>query len=313
VTGPLGDPVEAAFALLGDGRTAVIEMAAASGMGRLPAGRRDPRRATTRGTGELVRAALDLGLRRIVVGLGGSATVDGGAGFAQALGARLLDGEGRELPVGAGGASLARLERIDVARIDPRLAACEVIGLSDVDNPLLGPEGAAAIFGPQKGADPPAVAELEAALARWAACLARDAGTDVGERRGTGAAGGLGAALVAFCRAELPSGAGWVMEAVGFGGRLGKADLVVTGEGRIDGQTGRGKLPLAVARAAAAAGRPCVALAGELGRDLPKDLAAALPLVPGPLTAAEAIAGAADLLERAAERAGRLILAGRGI
>jgi glycerate kinase len=308
VAGPLGEPVCAEFAVLGDGETAVVEMAAASGLGLVAPGRLDPLRATTRGTGELVRAALDLGLRRVIVALGGSATNDGGSGAARALGARFLDDAGRELP--DGGASLARLARIDVAGLDPRLREAAVTAACDVDNPLCGPRGASAVFGPQKGATPAMVAQLDAALRRYAQVVRRDLGVDVLDRPGAGAAGGLGGGLHAFCRAELRPGVDLVLDAVRFADRLRGCDLVVTGEGRIDGQTEGGKLPLGVARAAKRAGVPCLCLAGDV-RAAPGEFAAVLPVVPGPIPLAEAMSRAGELLSAAAERAGRLILLGR--
>jgi glycerate kinase len=204
VSGPLGGPVTARWGVLGDGTTAVIETAAASGLTLLPPGRRDPGRATTRGTGELLRAALDAGLRRAVIGLGGSATTDGGAGLARALGVRFLDAGGRELP--DGGAALARLARVDASRLDPRLAGADLLVACDVENPLTGPEGAAAVYGPQKGATPALVRELDAALARYAEVAGAATGRDVAAVPGAGAAGGLGAGLLLFTPARLRPG-----------------------------------------------------------------------------------------------------------
>ncbi len=261
VVDALGRRVDAGWLLLDDG-TAVIEMAAASGLWRLAPGERDPRRTTTRGTGELVRAALAAGARRVVVGLGGSATNDGGAGLAQALGARLLDDGGGELEVG--GAALARLARVDLSGLDPRLGHVQVVAATDVDAPLVGSEGASTVFGPQKGADPSAVIELEEALTHWAQVLRRDlpGNPDVASCPGSGAAGGLGAALIAFCGARVESGAALVLRLVGLPRVLATADLVVTGEGSLDRQTMRGKAPYAVAGAARDLGLPCLALAG---------------------------------------------------
>jgi glycerate 2-kinase len=289
--------------------TAVIEMAAASGLPLVPPARRDPRFTTTRGTGELIRAALEAGARRILVGIGGSATNDGGAGMAQALGARLLDGDGRELPTG--GAALARLERIDAAGLDPRLASAEVIVASDVTNPLCGPLGASAVYGPQKGATPEMVAELDAALAHYADILRRDLGADVAEIPGAGAAGGLGAGLMAFLRARLQPGAAMVLEAVGFEQALAGATLVFTAEGRLDEQTAYGKAVGAVAAAAQRHGVPVVVLAGSLGPGYAAlyahGVSAVVPLPDGPLTLDESMARAAELVAAAAERAMRLI------
>ncbi|MGE5226124.1 MAG: glycerate kinase [Planctomycetaceae bacterium] len=231
VAGPLGDPVEVAFALRADG-TAVLESARAIGLDLLSPSRRDPRRTTTRGLGELIGAAMDAGARRILVGLGGSATNDGGAGLAQALGARLVDASGR--PVGPGGSALLELAGIDLRGLDPRLASVEVVGLTDVDNPLTGPRGASAIFGPQKGARSEDVWTLDHALGHLAAVVRRDLGLDAAGEPGAGAAGGLGYGLCVFAGARLRSGAASVGEVVGLQERVGAADLVVTGEGALD-------------------------------------------------------------------------------
>jgi glycerate kinase len=316
VTGPLGEPVEAAWGLLGantatpDEKTAVIEMAAAAGLPLVPPERRDPRATTTYGVGELMRAALDAGCARILIGIGGSATNDGGAGMAQALGARLLDANGNDLP--PGGAALAGLARIDVSGMDARLARTAVRVASDVTNPLTGPEGASAVYGPQKGATPQMVAELDAALAQYAAILQRDLGADVTDTPGAGAAGGLGAGLLAFARAELVPGARLVFEALRFDERISGADLIFTAEGRLDAQTAYGKAVGAVATAGQRQGVPVVALAGAVAMDdtalRALGLAAALPLAAGPLTLEESMAHAADLTHNATLRALRLIL-----
>lgn len=273
VADPLGRPVDAEWLLLDDG-TALVETAAASGLWRLAPEERNPRRTTTRGTGELVRAALDAGARRVVLGLGGSATIDGGAGLCQALGVRLLDAAGTDLD--GGGGALSRLDRVDVRRLDPRLRDVELVAAADVDSPLLGPDGASAVFGPQKGADPAAVADLDAGLARWATVLRRDLPTapHVTSIAGGGAAGGLGAGLVALCGARLEPGAALVIGLVGLRDAVDRADVVVTGEGSLDHQTLRGKAPYAVAALARDAGRPCLALAGVVRLSRP-ELAAA--------------------------------------
>lgn len=261
VTGPLGARTEAVYGLIEGGRTAVLEMASASGIALLSPSELDPRRATTYGTGELIRHALDSGAREILIGIGGSATVDGGAGMAQALGYRLLDAEGRELP--PGGAALNRLAAIDPSGADPRLSRTRFRVACDVTSPLLGPAGAARVFGPQKGADPACVEELEHALANLSACW-KASGLLPDDRPGDGAAGGLGAGLRAFCRAVPGSGAKLVMETLRFNEHLRGASLVVTGEGRTDSQTGAGKLCGAVAEAAHAAGVPVLLLSGSL-------------------------------------------------
>lgn len=311
-TGPLGRRVRARWGVLGDGATAVVEVAAASGLELLTPAQRNPLRATSRGTGELIRAALDAGCRRIIVGLGGSAVNDGGAGMARALGARLLDSEGAELPDGA--APLASLARIDTSGLDPRLAETEIIGATDVTNPLLGHAGASAMFGPQKGASPDDVERLEAALAHYADIVARETGRDVRHVPGAGAAGGLGAALLAFCGASLRSGADVVLSAVGLEEAIRDATLVVTGEGKLDRQTAFGKAPLAVARLAKRHGKPVVAVAGILGDGVEKLYAmgidAAISIAPGPITFHRSRREARRLLRDTGERLARLLQVG---
>ncbi|MCL6521600.1 MAG: glycerate kinase [Firmicutes bacterium] len=314
VSGPLGEPVEAEWGLLPDG-TAVVELAQAAGLGRLPPGRRDPLRAGTRGVGELVRAALDAGARRLLVTLGGSATNDGGAGLLRALGAELLDAAGR--PLEEGGAALARLERLDLTRLEPRLAGVELAVACDVTNPLLGPSGASAVYGPQKGAGPAEVARLERALERWAerveAAVAPPPSGRWRDAPGAGAAGGAGFALLAVLGARFEPGARLVLDRLGFDERLAGSELVLTGEGRLDGQTAFGKAPAEVARRAARRGVPAVALAGGLGPgaegllEPEGGLAALLPAVDGPVPLEEAMAEAAVLVRAAAERAARLV------
>lgn len=312
VRGPLGEPVRARLGVLGSRDVAVVEMAEASGLPLVPPGRRDPRITTTFGTGELVRAALDAGLRRIVVGIGGSATNDGGAGFARALGVRFLDAAGAELP--DGGAALARLDRIDLAELDPRLATAELVVACDVDNPLVGPRGASAIYGPQKGATPAVVRELDAALARYADVARRATGRDVAAVPGAGAAGGLGAGLLLFTPAVLRPGIPLVLEAVGFDARVRGADLVLTGEGRTDAQTAMGKAPAGVAAAARRLGVPVVCLSGGLGEGADDVLALGVDAleaaVPGPMSLDEAVRAGPALVEAAAARACRLVRVG---
>lgn len=321
VTGPLGEPVDAEYGTLGEsaygpaGQTAVIEMAAASGLPLVPADRRDPLRASTRGTGELMRIALDAGCGTLLIGIGGSATNDGGAGMAQALGAHLLDAGGHELP--PGGAALAGLARIDTTGLDPRLSEARVIVASDVANPLSGPTGASAVFGPQKGATPAMVATLDAALTHYAQILRRDLGADVATQPGAGAAGGLGAGLLAFAHATLEPGARLVLEALRFEQRIAGAALVITAEGRLDSQTGYGKAVGAVAAAARRQGARAVALVGGLALDAAGlaalGLDAAVPIADGPLTLEQSMARAAELLATAAERTLRLIQLGQAL
>ncbi|MDR3436507.1 glycerate kinase [Telmatospirillum sp.] len=265
VTGPLGDKIEAFYGLCGDGRTAVIEMAAASGLMLLAPVRRNPLLTTTYGVGELIRAALDQGARRFIIGIGGSATNDGGAGMVQALGGRLLDRDGGDL--GFGGKHLDRLTRIDITGLDARLQDCVIEVACDVDNPLIGPKGASAIFGPQKGATPDMVVQLDGNLAHYARKIQTELGVAVADLPGAGAAGGLGAAMHAFLKADLRPGVEIVMKAVGLEDAVADADLVITGEGRIDSQTVHGKTPIGVARVAKRHGKPVVGIAGCLSSD----------------------------------------------
>jgi glycerate kinase len=265
VTGPLGEAVTACYGLTGDGQTAVVEMAAASGLALVAPHLRNPLKTTTRGSGELIKAALDAGASHLIVGVGGSATNDGGSGMLQALGVKLQGRDGRE--IGFGGGQLAGLERIDISGMDPRLQACRIEAACDVDNPLTGPQGASAVFGPQKGATPEMVTQLDANLSRYAALISRDLGLQVDRIPGAGAAGGMGAALLAFCGAQLRPGIEIVMEAVGLEAYVQDADLVITGEGRIDSQTIHGKTPIGVARMARNYGKPVIGIAGCLASD----------------------------------------------
>ena len=308
VTGPMGYAVTAAYGILGDGRTAVIEMAAASGLPLAPAAARDPRIATTRGTGDLMRDALERGMRRIILGIGGSATNDGGAGMAQALGFSLLDAAGAELP--PGGAALARLRRIDAANKHPGLEETEILVACDVDNPLCGPRGASCVYGPQKGASQTAVMELDEALRHFAEVVKQALGADVIDLPGAGAAGGLGAGVVAFAGARLCRGVDLVADACGLRERVAGADLVITGEGRLDAQTAHGKTPAGVARIAKEAGVPVVAVAGMLGEGYAAlyeiGIDAMFSICPGPVEVAEAMGRAGELLENTAEALARL-------
>jgi glycerate kinase len=303
---PLGRPLEALWGLI-DGDTAVTEMAAASGLVLLRPDERDPRIASTYGTGEVIRAALDAGCRRVIVGMGGSATNDGGAGVGQALGVRLLDEAGHDLP--PGGAALARLGRIDVSGLDPRLRWTEVLAATDVFNPLCGPKGASQVYGPQKGATPEVAEELDAALRHYAAVMERELSVKVLDLEGAGAAGGLGAGLVAFLKAEIVPGAQLVAEAVGLREKLAVADLVVTGEGRLDVQTSFGKAPWEVARLARERRLPVIAFVGSLREGdrpaLGDAFDAVLRIVEGPMAVEEAMARGAELLAAAAEKAAR--------
>ena len=312
VTGPLGTPLEATWGVMGDGETAVVEMAQPSGLARVPAHLRDPRSTTTRGTGEIIGEALGRGYRRIIVGLGGSATNDGGAGMAAALGVRFLDQAGQPIP--DGGAALARLDRVDVSDRDPRLAQVEIVGATDVTNPLCGPIGASAVYGPQKGATPQMVAELDAALENFARVLSRDLGLDLSERPGAGAAGGLGAGLMAFAAAELRSGIDLVCDVLGFDAHLQSADLVISGEGRTDRSTIYDKAPVGVARRAGARGVPTIVMAGSLGPGYEElyehGVAGIVCISDGPMTLEQSMDGSLELLESAARRTVRLLQSG---
>lgn len=267
VTGPVGDPVRAHFGFLGGRarRTAVIEMAAAAGLRLVPRDRRDPTRTTSYGVGELIRAALDAGARHFIIGLGGSATNDGGAGMLQALGGELLNADGESIPPGGGG--LASLAQIRLKHLDPRLKNCVFEVACDVSNPLLGPQGASAIFGPQKGATPEMVEQLDANLSHFAQLILRDFGLDLAGQPGTGAAGGMSLSLIAFLNGKLRPGVEIVADAIKLEAALNDADLVITGEGRIDSQSIRGKTPVGVARLAKARGLPVIAIGGCLASD----------------------------------------------
>lgn len=316
VQGPRGARVEAPLGWLPAQRTALIEMALASGLALLAPAARDPLLTSTHGTGELVRHALDLGATRIILGIGGSATNDGGVGLANALGWGLPDAAGRLVePVGG---RLGEIARLVADRVDPRLAEVEIAAICDVDNPLLGPRGAARVYAPQKGADAAAVARLEAGLTHLAALMERDLGLRLAERPGAGAAGGLGAGLIAFCGATLCPGAELVLDLVGLDRHLAGADLVLTAEGQLDATSLQGKAPGAVAAHAARLGVPCIGIAGSLGA-APQRAAlhaggftAVFSLCSGPMTLAQAQDRGEELLAAAAEQAIRALLLGRG-
>jgi glycerate kinase len=264
VTGPLGDPVEAEYGLVetSEGTEAIIEMARASGLELVSESRRDPLRATTRGTGELILEGVEAGATKVLVCIGGSATNDAGAGMAQALGVRLLDETGAVLPPGA--AALDRLAEIDLGGLDPRVAKASVLVACDVDNPLTGPRGASAVYGPQKGASPEDVAFLDRCLGRFSSVAGRDLGLDLRDVEGAGAAGGMGAGLIAFLGARLRPGFDLVAEALDLPRRVAEADLVVTGEGRFDRQSLHGKAPAGMLRLAGETGTRAVVVAGQV-------------------------------------------------
>ncbi|MCE2403699.1 MAG: glycerate kinase [Dehalococcoidia bacterium] len=329
VTGPLGEPIDAQWGAMGQGlespapcparngpKTAVIEMARASGLALVPPRRRDPRLTTTYGTGELIGEAIDRGYDKIIVGLGGSATNDGGVGMAQALGVRFLDSNGRDLPFG--GASLVRLSRIDMSGLRMGLMGVTITAATDVVNPLCGPTGASAVYGPQKGASRRTVDSLDAALERFSRVVERSLGIDVKGVPRAGAAGGLGAGLIAFANARVESGVDLVCRVLGLSGFMKGADLVITGEGRADGSTAYDKAPVGVARVAKASGVETVVLvAGSLGRGYEElyrhGIDAVVPILNRPMSFEESLTRSRDLLAEATERTMRLLLAGSGL
>lgn len=314
VTGPAGDPMEGFWGVTGDCRTAVVEVAAASGLTLVPPERRDPLTATSYGTGELICAALERGCETVFVGLGGSATCDAGAGILQALGVRLLDRRGRE--IGRGGAALRDLERIDPSAALERLRGVELILGCDVDNPLYGPQGAAYVYAPQKGAAPAQLPLLDENLRHFAAVVERELRVAVAQLSGGGAAGGIGAGLAGVLGAKLAPGSEKIMEIVGLPALLqqGGTVLVVTGEGEINSQSLRGKVPVGVARLARAHGVPVLVLAGRIALEAEaaerEGITAMLSIVDGPLSLEEAMTRAAELLENTARRAAQLLRLG---
>lgn len=311
VMGPLGEPVDARFLLAEDG-TAVAEMASAAGLVLVPKDRRDPGKATTRGVGELLRAIAETGANRIILGIGGSATNDGGSGMAQALGYRLLDERGQD--IAPGGFGLETLDRIEPGDGPNVLKGVEVSVACDVTNPLCGPTGASAVYGPQKGATPEMVARLDCGLRRLADVISRDLHVEIAEVPGAGAAGGLGGGLMAFVGGRLKPGIDLVIDAVKLGDKLRGADLCITGEGSLDAQSAYGKTAIGVARLAKSMGVPTFALVGSIGEGaascLAEGLDAYFPICPGPTTLDEAMSRAPEFLTAAAEQAMRGFLAG---
>ena len=309
VDDPLGRPIEAIWGALGDGHTAVIEMARSSGLALLKPDERDPLVTTTYGVGQLMSLALDAGYRNLIIGIGGSATNDGGAGMAQALGAKLLDSDGNE--IARGGGALAELNDIDVSAFDPRLSETTIDVACDVNNPLCGDTGASTIFGPQKGADPDTVDFLDAALHRFGNLLKRDLGREVMDTPGAGAAGGLGAGLMAFTNASLRPGADIVIDALDLDARIEGASLVIVGEGQTDHSTVFHKAPVAVAQRAKAQGIPTIAISGSLGEgfegihDLGID--AAFSILDHCMTLEDAMSETATLVSDATEQVCRAV------
>ena len=314
VTGPIGKAVTAEWGALGDGQTAVIEMARTSGLALLSFTERDPLRATTYGLGEAIREAFDGDFRSFIVGIGGSATNDGGAGMAQALGVRLLDETGKDLP--PGGAALADLRRIDMSGLDERAIGARFSVACDVSNPLTGPEGASAVYGPQKGATPDMVEQLDAALSNLARVVERDIGASIDTVPGSGAAGGLGGGMMAFLGGSLRAGVDIVLDHVGLDEELEGADLVITGEGQLDFQTVYNKAPIGVARRAKQRNIPVIAICGSLGRGFEdvhaEGIDAVASILSAPMTLAEASARAGELIADAVAEAMRFMRAGSG-
>lgn len=309
VTDPLGRKIRTSFGLTGDGRTAVIEMALASGLALLKPNERNPLLASSFGTGELIRASLDLRVNEIIIGIGGSATNDGGVGMARALGMKFFDKRNRELAHNGG--ALTKLSRIDIAGLDARIKNTIISVACDVDNFLYGSRGAARIYAPQKGATPAMVEQLDAGLKRLATVIQKDLGVKVGKLRGGGAAGGQGAGLVAFFGAKMGSGADIVTNAIGLKSKLAGCDLVITGEGRMDGQTAFGKAPAGVAKVAQSLGIPVIAICGSLGLDACKVRAVGIEAIfsalEEPMIESDLPKRAPGMLERCAEQVGHLI------
>ena len=312
VTDPIGKPIAAQWGAMGDGNTAVIEMARTSGLALLTLEERDPLNATTYGLGEIIVSALNRGFRKFIVGIGGSATNDAGAGMAQALGIKLIDREGRNLAFG--GAALQNLSSIDISGIDQRVLESNFQIACDVNNPLTGPEGASAVYGPQKGATEENVRQLDSALGVFAEVAKRDLGKDISNLEGAGAAGGLGAGMIAFIEGHLRAGVDIVLDTVNLAEKLEHADLVITGEGSIDFQTVYNKAPIGVARMARAQGIPTIGISGMLGENYQivhnHGIDAALSITNGPISLEKSLQNAPSLISEAVEESLRLISVG---
>ncbi|MEW5974698.1 MAG: glycerate kinase [Acidobacteriota bacterium] len=309
VLDPLGRKITAEYGLTGDGKTAIIEMSRASGLALVPPGRRNPMKTTSFGTGQLIRAALDAGVRNIILGIGGSATVDGGIGALQALGIRLLNGNGK--PVAAGGEGLVALRGIDCRSMHSALRKAKLLVACDVDNPLIGPKGAAAVFGPQKGATAPMVRQLDKALARFGKLIERTFGRDVSRIPGTGAAGGIAGSFKGILGAELRPGSELIFDLLKVNQILPKVDLVITGEGRIDFQTPFGKGPGMLAKLASRHGLPVIGIAGSVADQIEnlyqEGFSAIFSIVKGPMELRDAMQEAASLMEFTAEQVTRML------
>ena len=312
VQNPIGEIITAEWGAMGDGITAVIEMARTSGLALLSLDERDPLNSSTFGLGQAILEALNEGFRNFIVGIGGSATNDAGAGMAQALGATLLDAEGKSIPFG--GAALANLRSIDISKMDARIEDSQFMVACDVSNPLTGDEGASAVYGPQKGATPEMVSELDGALLNFAEIVRKDIGEDVSGISGAGAAGGLGAGMLAFMRAELKAGVDIVLETVQLREKLSNVDLVITGEGGMDFQTVYNKAPIGVARIAGEFNIPTIAIAGLLGQNFTvvhdHGIRAATSIVDGPISLEESSERASELISNSVEESLRFISVG---
>jgi len=309
---PLGKEINTEWGGMGDNKTAVIEMARMCGLALLELNQRDPLRATTFGLGQTITNALDQGFRKFIIGIGGSATNDGGAGMAQALGADILDKDGTQLPWG--GAALSKVASIDISKIDERVSESEFLVACDVTNPLTGPEGASAVYGPQKGANPEMIVELDAALNNLANVIKKDLNKEVSQHAGSGAAGGLGAGIMAFLDGQLKAGVDIVLDTVNIIETLKGADLVITGEGAMDFQTVYNKAPIGVAKRASQLGIPTIGICGMLGKDYQvvheNGIDAAISITNGPMSLSESSMNAHKLVEECVEESARLIKIG---
>jgi glycerate kinase len=315
VLDPLGNRITAEYGITGDGKTAIIEMSRASGLALVPSAKRNPMRTTSYGTGELISAALERGVQSVLLGIGGSATVDGGIGALQALGVSLTDK--RDLPVSFGGEGLLALSHIDLSELDPRLRQVRVLVACDVDNPLIGPKGSAAVFGPQKGATPAMVKKLDKALLKLARCIHKLTGDDVARLPGAGAAGGIAGSFKGLLGAQLRPGSDLVFDLLGIKSILPKVDLVITGEGRIDFQTPFGKGPGMLAKLAQKHRIPVIGIAGAVAEPVDglfrRGFTALLSIVNCPMDLTLAMRNAASLTQFTAEQVARLLLTGRGL
>lgn len=315
VTGPLGERIEAQWGAMGDGKTAVIEMARTSGLALVPEQNMNPLISTTFGLGETIKHALNSGFRKFIIGIGGSATNDAGAGMAQALGIHFLDANGKELSFG--GAALSKLDQIDLKSLDARALQSEFLVACDVSNPLTGPEGASAIYGPQKGASPEMVDQLDSALRNFGNIISRDIGIDVDKIPGSGAAGGLGAGLTALLGAKLRKGVDIVLDSVNLDSHLKDADLVITGEGQMDYQTIYAKAPIGVAERSSLYGVPVIAISGSLGENYQvvhkHGISAVGAITTSPMTLSDASENASSLISSSVEQALRFMKTGASV